>query len=894
MTNAWKKVLCSLLIATCIGGCLLIANSELIKEELLPFAKQLAEDIIKNIDWSDFDVSDADQYKMANYDISDKAKNNITSSAPFVWFRGYSNSDFSDKSNMYTNVAITATKKTSTPLTFYAEKIDSTINNNTFNNTNFDINISLKTSLTTTKLNNTKMVYLLDPIYCDDYLSTLSDDNKKRCSDVSSIYNYSTTIRPYYNHELCQQAEFEDEKIESDEKSYYNDIKDKYLDPLTSKKHDIKDNLKKYLSENNLNPKSDDINSIMEVKDFLNGKQFSYISEVEYSSSYDKGDDAALYFLKKSKKGDDKLISWAACELYRANDIPARTCTGFIGIGGTCYLFLTHTWTEVYVEGNGWIKVDASIRKRFVNENATNITSDMPSLDLSNLSTSTSSSYSGTVDNIIRAGVLAVVKQAISKVVDSALDNKLISTSMANTIKEDDELVIRLAKELIDAYEDGREITQDYLYDFIKEYFKEKGIDIIGIDNMTVVNPLPDCFYPEVGTKIGYYDNGYYYTANHKRITYIEYYNEKPDGLTDEEWNKIKHEYIQDKRTKIKLKMKDCAKVYEDKDLLPDWENYAEIQSITMYIQQVDIPEWTKSYLNSIFNIEDNYNFNDTVSIDKDSLAILFSQYNFTYSDLNSYLSYSLSVPDLYTEEDGFKNKEFIFNLCPEYSSAQLDIHYPNIATITKDNYQNNNRTSFVPAMITCRDTSNPVDEDYDGIYDTYADGSIIYKDITDKYYDITCVDGDDEYTSSQWQESEDDDSDTVTFSHYKTFTAYSNESELKQHYDHCYTVNTESNDIVTTLDEVKNGTLDIKIKDNQPQMISGNLLYSGSGNEDHIYFESTVDTSEITKSGTYLYTYNVVIENESGVTRYNSSNYLTQLKSMYNVSKKFGLIKVQ
>lgn len=895
MNNLWKKVLCILLVASAVGGILLIANSDIIKENLLPFAKQLAEDIMKNIDWSQFDIGDADQYLMANYDIKDGSNSDVTSSSPFVWFRGYSNSDFSDKSNSYSNNAITATKKTSNPLTFYAEKIDATINNGTFDNTSFKINVSLRTEFTTAKLNNTKMIYLLDPVYCDDSLSNLSDDNKKRSSETSSVVNYSTTIRPYYDHELAVNADFEDETIKTDEQNYYNDIKEKYLNPLSSKKNDVKENLKKYLKDNNLNPVSNDINSIMEVKDFLNGEQFTYVSDVDYPTSYSKGSDAALYFLNESKKGDYDLFSWAICELYRANDIPARTCSGFIGIGGKCYMILTHTWTEVYVEGSGWVKVDASIRKRFIDEKATNISTDMPTIDFSNLADS--GSYTGAVDDIIRAGVLTVVKNAISSVVDSALSNNLISNENADLIKKDDELVIRLAKEFVDAYEDGRELTYDYLYNFIVEYFKEKGIDVIGTDfinNMTVINPLPDCFYPEVSDSSFYDSEGNYYKDG-RQITYGEYYTGKPDELTDEEWSLIEDEDITDKRTKITLEMKDCAKIYEGEDLLPDWESYAEIQSVSMYIEKADIPEWAKTSLSSILTIKNYYNFNDTLNINKTTLAALFSQYNFTWSDLNSYLSYSMSIPNWESVEDEYINKEFIFNLHPSYSAAKLDIHYPNIAPITKENYLNGETTSSVPAMITCRDTSKTVDEDHDGEPDIYADGSTIYKDITDRYYNIVCVD-DKEYSASDWSKAEEDEeTEEVYFEHYKTFTAYSRESQLTSAgYSHMYTINTESSDISVTLDEVNNGTLDELLKKNQPKMTSGHLLYSDSDDEDYITFTPTVDKSIITKKGNYLYSYNALIENDSGVTRYDSDNYISQLYSIYNVSTKFGLIKVR
>lgn len=77
------------------------------------------------------------------------------------------------------------------------------------------------------------------------------------------------------------------------------------------------------------------------------------------------GVDYAVYFLTESREGICQHFAMAATLMYRALGLPARYVTGFAvqGIENTWVdvtVMQAHAWTEVYIDGLGWIPVEVT------------------------------------------------------------------------------------------------------------------------------------------------------------------------------------------------------------------------------------------------------------------------------------------------------------------------------------------------------------------------------------------------------------------------------------------------------------------------------------------------------------------------------------------------------
>ncbi len=84
-----------------------------------------------------------------------------------------------------------------------------------------------------------------------------------------------------------------------------------------------------------------------------------------YNPDMDKEENAVIAFLDKYKEGVCRHYASAATLIFRALGIPARYTTGFVG--GTAageWTEITsdkgHAWTEVYIDGVGWIMVEVT------------------------------------------------------------------------------------------------------------------------------------------------------------------------------------------------------------------------------------------------------------------------------------------------------------------------------------------------------------------------------------------------------------------------------------------------------------------------------------------------------------------------------------------------------
>lgn len=84
-----------------------------------------------------------------------------------------------------------------------------------------------------------------------------------------------------------------------------------------------------------------------------------------HGKDYPAGVDVAVYFLTEAKEGVCQHFATAATMLYRAFGIPARYTVGFaktVTPNGEIQLTAgdAHSWVEVYVDGLGWVPIDAT------------------------------------------------------------------------------------------------------------------------------------------------------------------------------------------------------------------------------------------------------------------------------------------------------------------------------------------------------------------------------------------------------------------------------------------------------------------------------------------------------------------------------------------------------
>ena len=85
--------------------------------------------------------------------------------------------------------------------------------------------------------------------------------------------------------------------------------------------------------------------------------------DLDYDVALDAEDDVAVAFLGKYKTGVCRHYATAATVLYRALGFPARYTVGFKGAtkaGQWTEISDGHGWTEVYIDGIGWVAVEVT------------------------------------------------------------------------------------------------------------------------------------------------------------------------------------------------------------------------------------------------------------------------------------------------------------------------------------------------------------------------------------------------------------------------------------------------------------------------------------------------------------------------------------------------------
>lgn len=184
---------------------------------------------------------------------------------------------------------------------------------------------------------------------------SLTSPVDKKYTSVGYAYLPATN----YTIQLLKNYKYTDENLKSDELAYrdyvydnYLEIDDKYAEFFTelSKKQGI--------SYNN----DEDYTCIDYMGTyFMHNTVFNYVME-----SYPKTQDPIIYFLTDAKEGTARHYASATTLWFRSLGIPARYCQGYIsysdGASTTVVNALqSHSWTEIYIDGIGWMQVDLSL-----------------------------------------------------------------------------------------------------------------------------------------------------------------------------------------------------------------------------------------------------------------------------------------------------------------------------------------------------------------------------------------------------------------------------------------------------------------------------------------------------------------------------------------------------
>ena len=167
-------------------------------------------------------------------------------------------------------------------------------------------------------------------------------------SDIYSLYYY--LYSDYYTGINADLGEYSDEEIE-----YRRFVKDNYL----YVDENLKEYMQKIISANGFNPNSPTV--IYDVATYIqNAAKYN----LEYNRSIDYAIHPIIAFLN-AKEGICSHYASAATALYRTLGIPARYTIGFVGDtkAGT-WVEITgkqaHAWTEVYIDGIGWLPIEVT------------------------------------------------------------------------------------------------------------------------------------------------------------------------------------------------------------------------------------------------------------------------------------------------------------------------------------------------------------------------------------------------------------------------------------------------------------------------------------------------------------------------------------------------------
>ena len=202
----------------------------------------------------------------------------------------------------------------------------------------------------------------LTPYYAtnSDLFTNLNGGDTHTAKSHSSLSPYEYDFYNY-NYNMVDK-ELSDVNYIAFESEYRDYVKANYLtiDPQ------LKDNILQMEGA----PKGDEEDLIVKIAEYIRSNRFTYGENVNRKTT----DDLVSLFLfddEKGKMGTCQDFASAATMMYRAYDVPARFVTGF-----ACYVSesgtykpnteinvnqaLAHAWVEIYVDGMGWVNVEAT------------------------------------------------------------------------------------------------------------------------------------------------------------------------------------------------------------------------------------------------------------------------------------------------------------------------------------------------------------------------------------------------------------------------------------------------------------------------------------------------------------------------------------------------------
>ncbi len=190
------------------------------------------------------------------------------------------------------------------------------------------------------------------------YLSVVGENGHIQSSDVySNGYADEDYVLSYYSdvdwHDLEPARDPEIVDFESDYRIYvYENYT--YLDKTTEKK------LASLVEREGLDQYETTFETIDAVAAYIKNNM---TLNRAYSRDMDREANVLVAFLEKYKEGDIQHFASAATVLFRALGIPARYTTGhavlaLANVDTDILVENGHAWTEVYLDGIGWINID--------------------------------------------------------------------------------------------------------------------------------------------------------------------------------------------------------------------------------------------------------------------------------------------------------------------------------------------------------------------------------------------------------------------------------------------------------------------------------------------------------------------------------------------------------
>lgn len=180
----------------------------------------------------------------------------------------------------------------------------------------------------------------------DSIFSSLSEE------EISfSFYDYEFSDNP----DLLYSSSFNDETMKNEESKYYEEVYKNYMDvPETTKTQ-----LDKFIHNYNL-PSFNEANEaeIFSAIKYVFNTYFTYNMKPGWQFT-----DFVSYFLNISKVGYCTHFATSGMMLLRELGIPSRIVGGYGYKTSGDYISILnnpigHAWTEMYVKGHGWVKVD--------------------------------------------------------------------------------------------------------------------------------------------------------------------------------------------------------------------------------------------------------------------------------------------------------------------------------------------------------------------------------------------------------------------------------------------------------------------------------------------------------------------------------------------------------